>query len=61
MTMDLSGIGSLIDGGVDDDLIEEENEYSALAQEAHRLRLENDWLRNALAIISAAIEALEKP
>jgi hypothetical protein len=40
--------------------IQADNEYSALAHEAHRLRLENDRMRNAIAIISATLEALEK-
>jgi hypothetical protein len=60
MTMDLSGIGSLIDD-ITDDIIEADNEYSALAHEAHRIRIENDRLRNAIAIISATLEALDKP
>jgi hypothetical protein len=62
MTMDLSGIGSLIDGDFPaDELMQADNEYSALAHEAHRIRIENDRLRNAIAIISATLEALDKP
>lgn len=56
MTMDLSGIGSLIDDNLSaDELIEADNENSALAQEADRLRLENDRLRVILATVSATI------
>lgn len=62
MTTDLSRINVLIDGGIPaDELIAADNEYSALAHEAHRLRLENDRMRNALTIISVTLEALEKP
>lgn len=62
MTPDLSSINVLIDGGIPaDELIAADNEYSALAHEAHRLRLENDRMRNALTIISATLEAMENP
>lgn len=58
---DLSGIASLIDGDFPaDELIAADNGYSALANEAHRLRLENDRLRVALVSIATILKTLEK-
>lgn len=60
--MIMDKLASIIDEGhiPEEEAIKAELDYSRLANECHRLRLENERMRRALDIVNSTLDTLER-